>query len=204
MSEHFSQRSDPLACRRRRIPDRRNHDRHHDHGRHFSRARVDQPRTRTAKTPCCCWLVTSTSISTISRPFRETLSRKSSRPEVPSEIFKGQLATLEWHEVLRAKVGTHSDVAGVNLFNEQGMLINSSEVWPVPDIRIADRAFFRAFKSGAATAPILVELVRGRSLGGLGNRHRQSGDRAEGRVSRGRYQGHCASRLRKILCVRGA
>ena len=81
-----------------------------------------------------------------------------------SEIFKGQLATLEWHEVLRAKVGTDSGFGGVNLFNEQGMLINSSQAWPVADIKINDRAYFNAFKSGAATAP-LVELVQGHFSG---------------------------------------
>jgi diguanylate cyclase (GGDEF)-like protein/PAS domain S-box-containing protein len=81
-----------------------------------------------------------------------------------SEIFKGQLATLEWHEVLRAKVGTDSGFGGINLFNEQGMLINSSQAWPVADIKINDRAYFKAFKSGAATAPS-VELVQGHFSG---------------------------------------
>jgi diguanylate cyclase (GGDEF)-like protein/PAS domain S-box-containing protein len=84
----------------------------------------------------------------------------------PSEILRGQLATLEWHEVLRAKVGAYSDVAGVNVFDSGGILINSSEVWPVPDVKITDRAFFKAFQSGAATTPILIELVQGRLVGG--------------------------------------
>jgi diguanylate cyclase (GGDEF)-like protein len=84
----------------------------------------------------------------------------------PSEILRGQLATLEWHEVLRAKVGAYSDVAGVNVFDSGGILINSSEVWPVPDVKITDRAFFKAFQSGSATTPILIELVQGRLAGG--------------------------------------
>jgi diguanylate cyclase (GGDEF)-like protein len=84
----------------------------------------------------------------------------------PSEILRGQLATLEWHEVLRAKVGAYSDVAGVNVFDSGGILINSSEVWPVPDVKITDRAFFKAFQSGSATTPILIELVQGRLAAG--------------------------------------
>ncbi len=87
-----------------------------------------------------------------------------------SELFRGQLATLEWHEVLRAKTGTYSDLSGVNLFDERGTLVNSSQAWPVPDISIADRAFFKAFKSGAANTPVMVELVRRPLVGGLGNR----------------------------------
>ena len=82
-----------------------------------------------------------------------------------SELFRGQLATLEWHEMLRAKAGAYSDLSGVNLFDERGTLVNSSQAWPVPDINIADRAFFKAFKSGAANTPAMVELVVGRFSG---------------------------------------
>jgi diguanylate cyclase (GGDEF)-like protein len=84
---------------------------------------------------------------------------------VSIENFKGQMSTLETHEVLRAKVSGHSDVAGVNLFDSEGMLINSSQAWPVPNVKISDRAFFKAFKSGSAASPALVELVRGRLSG---------------------------------------
>ncbi|MGB9114753.1 bifunctional diguanylate cyclase/phosphodiesterase [Bradyrhizobium sp.] len=85
---------------------------------------------------------------------------------ITPEIFKGQLATLEWHEILRTKVGANSDVAGINVFDVSGTLINSSEVWPVPDVTVAERDFFRAFKSGTAATPILVELTRSRIAGG--------------------------------------
>ena len=121
-----------------------------------------------------------------------------------SEIFKGQLATLEWHEVLRTKVGAYSDIAGVNLFDERGTLVNSSEAWPVPEVSIADRAFFKAFKSGTANTPDSGRADTGPLFPGMGNRHRSSGDRTERRVSRGHHQGDCAGHLRKILCIRGA
>jgi hypothetical protein len=47
--------------------------------------------------------------------------------------FRGEMATLDWHEVLRAKLGAYPDIAGVNVFDSNGILINSSETWPVPD-----------------------------------------------------------------------
>ncbi len=53
------------------------------------------------------------------------------------------------------------------MFDSRGTLVNSSEAWPVPDISIADRAYFNAFKSGTATTPILIELVRGRFAEGF-------------------------------------
>ena len=85
---------------------------------------------------------------------------------ITPEIFRGQLGTLAWHEVLRTKSGAYSDIAGINVFDVNGMLVNSSEVWPVPDTKIADRAFFNVFKSGAEASPVLVELERGRIAGG--------------------------------------
>ena len=78
------------------------------------------------------------------------------------DVFRGQIPSLEMHEMLRTKVSGTSDVAGVNVFDSNGVLINSSETWPVPDVNIADRGFFQAFRSGAAATPVLVELVRGR------------------------------------------
>src|SRR6266478_6780134 len=82
------------------------------------------------------------------------------------DIFRGEMATLEWHEVLRARSEGYSDVAGVNLFDSKGVLINSSDTWPVPDVKVADRAYFKAFKSGAVLTPVLIELVQSRFTGG--------------------------------------
>jgi diguanylate cyclase (GGDEF)-like protein len=98
-----------------------------------------------------------------------------------AEIFRGQLATLEWHETLRKKVGAYSDIAGINVFDAGGTLINSSDVWPVPDVKIDDRGFFRAFKSGTAATPVLVELARGRIAGGWATiiAHKVSGPKGE-------------------------
>ena len=48
--------------------------------------------------------------------------------------------------MLQAKITGASDVAGVNLFNADGQLINSSENWPVPPVNIADRTFFKALR----------------------------------------------------------
>jgi diguanylate cyclase (GGDEF)-like protein len=79
-----------------------------------------------------------------------------------SQTFAGQLATLEWHETLRGKIGSYSDLAGINVFDANGTLINSSDFWPVPDVNIADRGYFHAFKSGTEVAPIMIEMARTR------------------------------------------
>src|SRR5258705_10073348 len=91
------------------------------------------------------------------------------------------MATLEWHEVLRVRSEGYSDVAGVNLFDSEGVLINSSDTWPVPDVKIADRAYFKAFKSGAAVTPVLVELVQSRFTSGWATviAHKVTGPKGE-------------------------
>src|SRR5581483_5158816 len=78
------------------------------------------------------------------------------------EAFRAQLSTTEWHNMLRLRLRAYTDVAGVNVFDANGQLINSSESWPVPDVRIADRNFFKAFKSGSPFERFRIELVRSR------------------------------------------
>ena len=97
------------------------------------------------------------------------------------ETFRTKLATPEWHDVLMAKVAAYSDIAGVNVFDAEGRLINSSEASPVPDVTIADRAFFKAFKSGTEATPILFELVQGRFSEGWATviAHKVVGQRGE-------------------------
>src|SRR5579859_7610499 len=81
---------------------------------------------------------------------------------ITSEILKGQLATLAWHEELRTKVNAYSDAAGITVFDADGTLINSSEVWPVPPVNVSDRNYFKILKAGNESTPIQFELVRGR------------------------------------------
>jgi diguanylate cyclase (GGDEF)-like protein len=67
-------------------------------------------------------------------------------------------------EILKGKSNGSPDVAGVNIFDSDGNLINSS-VWPRPPVNVADRAYFKTIKSGSASTPGLIELVRSRLAG---------------------------------------
>jgi diguanylate cyclase (GGDEF)-like protein/PAS domain S-box-containing protein len=81
---------------------------------------------------------------------------------ITPDMLRAKLGTLEWHEVLKTKVGSYTDMAGVHVFDADGRLVNSSETWPVQDVSISDRSFFKTFKSGAPTTPILIELAPAR------------------------------------------
>ena len=90
------------------------------------------------------------------------------------------------HVMLKAKIGGHSDVGGVNVFDADGTLINSSEAWPRPDDQHRRSGLFQDLQIGSATAPLPGRTGARPSHRGLGHRHRPQGDRAERRIPRRR------------------
>jgi diguanylate cyclase (GGDEF)-like protein len=76
-----------------------------------------------------------------------------------ADQFEKTMSTLSAHEMLRSKLAALPHVGALNLFNAKGWLINSSEVWPVPDVNISDRRYFKEFTSGAPTPDVIVEPV---------------------------------------------
>jgi len=76
-----------------------------------------------------------------------------------AEAFERQMSQLATHEMLRTRLATLPHVGALNVFNREGWLINSSEMWPVPDVRISDRRYFAEFTSGRPTPDVLVEPV---------------------------------------------
>jgi diguanylate cyclase (GGDEF)-like protein len=78
-----------------------------------------------------------------------------------TEAFKRQMSSQDMREILKNRSNGSPDVAGVNIFDSDGMLINSS-TWPRPAVSIADRAFFKAAKLNPASTQASIELVRSR------------------------------------------
>jgi diguanylate cyclase (GGDEF)-like protein len=81
-----------------------------------------------------------------------------------NEAYKRQMSSRGIHEMLQIMSNGSADVAGVNIFDSDGRLINSS-IWPLPVFNVADRAYFKAFKSGTASSPTLIELLQSRITG---------------------------------------
>jgi diguanylate cyclase (GGDEF)-like protein len=67
---------------------------------------------------------------------------------------------------MKAKVSGASEIAGINIYAADGTLINSSVVPVVPHVNIADRAYYKALKSGSDVNDCQIELVRSRFSGG--------------------------------------
>ncbi|WP_166297036.1 bifunctional diguanylate cyclase/phosphodiesterase [Bradyrhizobium sp. 2S1] len=82
-----------------------------------------------------------------------------------ADQFEKSMSLLSAHEMLRTRLATLPHVGGLNLFNAKGWLINSSEMWPVPDISVADRRYFQEFTSGRPTSPVIVEPAMSKVTG---------------------------------------
>ncbi|MEA2823239.1 MAG: hypothetical protein QOJ86_5243, partial [Bradyrhizobium sp.] len=81
------------------------------------------------------------------------------------EDYRRRMATEDVHLMLKAKLSALSYVGGVNLFDADGRLINASGVWPVPEVSVSDRAYFKVFTSSPQSPTVLIEPVYARVTG---------------------------------------
>jgi diguanylate cyclase (GGDEF)-like protein len=82
-----------------------------------------------------------------------------------SERFRRLMSGEDIHAMLKAQIGAMSYVGGVNLFDADGKLINSANLWPVPNINVADRPYFQRFRNDPNSPDVLVEAVHSRVTG---------------------------------------
>jgi diguanylate cyclase (GGDEF)-like protein len=81
--------------------------------------------------------------------------------------FHREMSTHDMHLLMKAKVSGASEIAGINIYDADGTLINSSVVPVVPRVNIADRAYYKALKSSADANDCEIEMVRSRFSGGF-------------------------------------
>jgi diguanylate cyclase (GGDEF)-like protein/PAS domain S-box-containing protein len=82
-----------------------------------------------------------------------------------SENYKRRMSTEEIHLMLKSKMDALSYVGGINVFDADGRLINSSVAWPAPPVNVADRAYFKTFKSSPQSPAVVIEPVYSRVTG---------------------------------------
>src|SRR6266576_2252371 len=76
-----------------------------------------------------------------------------------SEDYKRRMSGQDFHLMLKSKLSALAYVGGINVFDSDGQLINASSIWPVPPLSVADRHYFRAFKTGPQSPAMLIEPV---------------------------------------------
>ena len=81
------------------------------------------------------------------------------------ETFKIWMSSYDAHLILKSKVEVLSYIGDVGIFDADGKLINASAVWPLPAISIADRTYFKNFKSDATLKTAVAEPARSQMTG---------------------------------------
>jgi diguanylate cyclase (GGDEF)-like protein len=82
------------------------------------------------------------------------------------EAFASRLSGKDEHLILQNFVRGTSDVAGINLFDANGQLVNSSQSWPVAAVNIADRGYFKELMAGPTSPDVALAPVLSRFTGG--------------------------------------
>ncbi|WP_213771950.1 EAL domain-containing protein [Bradyrhizobium sp. dw_78] len=82
----------------------------------------------------------------------------------PADFLK-RMGSVEQHKTLSARLGNSADVSGVNIYDADGVLINSSKIWPVPAVSIADRDYFKLLKADGNSSPYRMDQTRSRLTG---------------------------------------
>ncbi len=96
-------------------------------------------------------------------PLNDLIAQIHAAGVASPEAFQRYMSAPEMHLLMKAKVSAPSEIAGINVYDSDGTLINSSVVSAVPAVNIADRAYFKALKSDPEQQQI--ELVRSRFSG---------------------------------------
>jgi diguanylate cyclase (GGDEF)-like protein len=78
--------------------------------------------------------------------------------------FRRETASYETYLSLKARLEGATDATGVNVYDSDGILTNTSERFPAPLISIADRHYFQVLKSSPSQL-LAVELLRSRVTG---------------------------------------
>jgi len=81
------------------------------------------------------------------------------------EAFKDRMSGEKARGMLQALVSGGVDVAGINVYDADGELINSSRPGPIPAMNISDRAYFQQLKADLSSPPVTFALVRSRFTG---------------------------------------
>ncbi|QOZ34230.1 EAL domain-containing protein [Bradyrhizobium sp. CCBAU 53421] len=81
------------------------------------------------------------------------------------ENYKRRMSSVDIHAMLKSKMDALSNVGSLNVFDADGLLINSSGAWPLPQASIADRDYFNIFRSSPYSPDMMVAPVVSRVSG---------------------------------------
>ena len=121
-----------------------------------------------------------------------------------AETYKRQMSSEAIHKTLKSKMSALSNVGGLHLFDADGRLINTSTAWPAPPVTVADRPYFRTFKTEPYAPEMMMEPVFSRITGVWTTVIARKVTGSGRRIHRLRRPRHRIHQFRKILRLRRA
>jgi PAS domain S-box-containing protein len=108
---------------------------------------------------------TDRSFQSLELVLTSVIERMQSLGIASSEDFERQMSSQDVQLMLKDKISALPHIEAVTLINADGKIINFSRFWPTPDINIANRKHFIAFKSDPQLISFISEPVLNRSTG---------------------------------------
>src|ERR1019366_439221 len=87
------------------------------------------------------------------------------REVTDSESYQRIMSDQATHLLLKEKITGLPQIDAVTMINAQGKLINFSRYWPIPDVNVADRDYFKALKADPNLETFISAPVQNRGSG---------------------------------------
>lgn len=82
-----------------------------------------------------------------------------------AEVFRSRLGTEKIHQQLARRAETLPQADAFMVIGADGVMVNSSRVWPVPDIELQDRDYYAHHRANSSVATFISRPVRNRGNG---------------------------------------
>jgi PAS domain S-box-containing protein len=82
-----------------------------------------------------------------------------------SETFHAYASTFAIHETLKAEAASLPQVDLISVVDADGKVVNFNRFWPIPEISLADRDYYKALKADGAQRPFISTPVQNRGTG---------------------------------------
>ncbi|HEX7677060.1 MAG TPA: ATP-binding protein, partial [Thermoanaerobaculia bacterium] len=84
---------------------------------------------------------------------------------VDGASYRAAVSDRETHTLLKEKIAGLPQIDAITIIDAQGKLLNFSRYWPIPDVNVSDRDYFKSLKSDPALQSFISQPVQNRGNG---------------------------------------
>ena len=87
------------------------------------------------------------------------------QPTWDHQAFATALGQKDTYDLLKEKLSGLPQVDAITVINSSGRLLNFSRYWPIPEVNVSDRDYFKSLKGSPSRATFVSAPVRNRGTG---------------------------------------